>query len=109
MLWPLLSSSVSCSNGQWLGRTQAREIKAREGHLEKQTSHVRDSGINWISRQVQLGKGRPSGLGRLCSYHGAIVHNPGLIIFQSSWTLAYNMVLPFHRFSQASCGMSFRP
>lgn len=57
-LRPLLSSSVSHVNGQWLWRTQAWEIKAREDHLEKQRkpSHSGGSGINWISRQIQYDK-----------------------------------------------------
>lgn len=48
ILWPLLSSSVSQLNVQWLWRTQAWKIRAREDHLEKQMepSHFRDSGIS---------------------------------------------------------------
>lgn len=80
-LWPLLSSSVSHVNGQWLWRTQAWEIKAREDHLEKQMkpSHSGGSGINWISRQIQCDKGRPSGRGG-CA----------LITMLSCITLLYN-------------------
>ena len=68
ILWLLLSFSISWLNGQWLWKTQAWEIKAREDHLGKQAkpSHFRDSGINQVSRQIQYDKGRPSSLQRLC-------------------------------------------